>query len=106
MAVAHNVFSTITILYNQVSLQRTGKLYMKIVVAPQAFKGSLSATEVGNSMIKGIENVIEDSNNILIPVADGGDGTLETLVASSKGKINSIKVTGPLGEQQDAEWGA
>ena len=106
MAVAHHVFSTITILYNQVSLQRTGKLYMKIVVAPQAFKGSLSATEVGNSMIKGIENVIEDSNNILVPVADGGDGTLETLVESSKGEINSIKVTGPLCEQQDAAWGA
>tara|TARA_Y100000590_G_C15717607_1_gene1012388 strand:+ start:1736 stop:2899 length:1164 start_codon:yes stop_codon:yes gene_type:complete len=79
---------------------------MKIVVAPQAFKGSLSATEVGNSMIKGIENVIENSTNILIPVADGGDGTLETLVESSQGKINSVKVTGPLGDQQDSAWGA
>ena len=79
---------------------------MKIVVAPQAFKGSLSATEVGNSMIKGIENVIENSTNLLVPVADGGDGTLETLVESSQGKINSIKVTGPLGEQQNSAWGA
>ena len=79
---------------------------MKIVVAPQAFKGSLSATEVGNSMIKGIENVIENSTNILIPVADGGDGTLETLVESTQGKINSVKVTGPLGGQQDSAWGA
>ena len=79
---------------------------MKIVVAPQAFKGSLSATEVGNSMIKGIENVIENSTNLLVPVADGGDGTLETLVESSQGKINLIKVTGPLGEQQNSAWGA
>ena len=79
---------------------------MKIVVAPQAFKGSLSATEVGNSMIKGIENVIENSTNLLVPIADGGDGTLETLVESSQGKINSIKVTGPLGEQQNSAWGA
>ena len=79
---------------------------MKIVVAPQAFKGSLSATEVGNSMIKGIENVIENSTNLLVPIADGGDGTLETLVESSQGKINLIKVTGPLGEQQNSAWGA
>ena len=79
---------------------------MKIVVAPQAFKGSLSATEVGNSMIKGIENVIANSTNLLVPVADGGDGTLETLVESSQGKINLIKVTGPLGEQQNSAWGA
>ena len=79
---------------------------MKIVVAPQAFKGSLSATEVGNSMIKGIENVIPNSTNLLVPIADGGDGTLETLVESSQGKINLIKVTGPLGEQQNSAWGA
>ena len=79
---------------------------MKIVVAPQAFKGSLSATEVGNSMIKGIENVISNSTNLLVPIADGGDGTLETLVESSQGKINLIKVTGPLGEQQNSAWGA
>ena len=79
---------------------------MKIVVAPQAFKGSLSATEVGNSMIKGIENVITNSTNLLVPIADGGDGTLETLVESSQGKINLIKVTGPLGEQQNSAWGA
>ena len=79
---------------------------MKIVVAPQAFKGSLSATEVGNSMIKGIENVIANSTNLLVPIADGGDGTLETLVESSQGKINLIKVTGPLGEQQNSAWGA
>ena len=79
---------------------------MKIVVAPQAFKGSLSATEVGNSMIKGVENVIANSTNLLVPIADGGDGTLETLVESSQGKINLIKVTGPLGEQQNSAWGA
>ena len=79
---------------------------MKIVVAPQAFKGSLSATEVGYSMIQGIQNVIQDAKNILVPVADGGDGTLETLVESSKGKIKSIAVTGPLGKSQDANWGA
>ena len=79
---------------------------MKIVVAPQSFKGSLSATEVGYSIIQGIQNVIQDAKNILVPVADGGDGTLETLVESSKGKIKSIAVTGPLGKSQDADWGA
>ena len=79
---------------------------MKIVVAPQAFKGSLSAIEVGHSIIKGIKNVIQDSTNVLVPVADGGDGTLETLVESSKGKLKEITVTGPLGECQKAAWGA
>ena len=53
---------------------------MKIVLAPQAFKGSISALEVANAMADGVRKVIPDAETVAVPVADGGDGTLETLV--------------------------
>ncbi|HIA17352.1 MAG TPA: glycerate kinase, partial [Dehalococcoidia bacterium] len=58
---------------------------MKIVIAPQTFKGSISALEVANAMRDGIELELEDAQLELVPVADGGDGTLETLVEISNG---------------------
>ena len=79
---------------------------MKIVIAPQTFKGSISALEVANAMRDGIELELEDAQLELVPVADGGDGTLETLVEISNGEIKTAKVTGPLGGPHTAEWGA
>ena len=79
---------------------------MKIVIAPQAFKGSISALDAAMAMQTGILNVIPDSETVLVPVADGGDGTLETLVEGSSGTIRTTPVTGPLGERREAAWGA
>ena len=79
---------------------------MKIVIAPQAFKGSISAMEVSKAIQEGVINVFPDSEIILCPVADGGDGTLETLVASTGGSINETTVTGPIGNPVRALWGA
>ena len=79
---------------------------MKVVIAPQAFKGSISALEAAEAMSDGIRRVVDDAQTVLVPVADGGDGTLETLVQGSGGEIRSAKVTGPLGESIVAEWGA
>ena len=53
---------------------------MKVVIAPQAFKGSISALDVAKAMGKGVKLVVPDAEIAIVPVADGGDGTLETLV--------------------------
>ena len=79
---------------------------MKVVIAPQAFKGSISALEVAKAMGEGVKLVVPDAEIELVPVADGGDGTLGTLVEGSGGEIRSVSVTGPLGEKRTAEWGA
>ncbi|MCH8108626.1 MAG: glycerate kinase, partial [Chloroflexi bacterium] len=79
---------------------------MKIVIAPQAFKGSISALEVASAMRDGVYRAVADAETVLVPVADGGDGTLETLVDISAGEIKTSQVTGPLGDNIEAQWGA
>ena len=79
---------------------------MRIVIAPQAFKGSISALDAATAMSEGVKRVLPDAEVIAVPVADGGDGTLETLIEGSGGRNHSIDVTGPLGEKRSAEWGA
>jgi glycerate kinase len=79
---------------------------MKIVIAPQTFKGSISALEAARAMSEGVRRVVGDAETVLVPVADGGDGTLETLVDSSAGEIRTSEVTGPTGEKVVAQWGA
>ena len=79
---------------------------MKIVIAPQAFKGSISALRAAEMMAEGVRRVLPDARTELVPVADGGDGTLETLVEASGGQIRSSQVVGPLGETRPAVWGA
>jgi len=76
------------------------------VIAPQAFKGSITALGAAQAMSEGVLRVVEDATTDLVPVADGGDGTLETLVEGSGGEIRVSEVTGPLGERIDAPWGA
>ena len=78
----------------------------KIVIAPQEFKGSLTAIEIARAIEVGVLRAMPDSATVLAPVADGGDGTLQALVDSSGGRIESATVTGPLGEDVEAEWGA
>lgn len=79
---------------------------MKIVVAPQAFKGSISAQDAGLAMREGVLRVFADAEVEVTPVADGGDGTLQTLVGLTGGSVRSVNVTGPLGERIEAQWGA
>lgn len=79
---------------------------MKIVIAPQAYKGSITALGVAIAAEKGILKVFPKAEVLICPVADGGDGTLETLVEGSGGEINETNVTGPIGERLDASWGA
>ena len=79
---------------------------MKIVIAPQAYKGSISALGVATAAEKGVVKVFPGAEVILCPVADGGDGTLETLVEGSEGETKETKVTGPIGKKLTASWGA
>jgi glycerate kinase len=78
---------------------------LKIVVAPNAFKESLSAPKVAQSMAEGIRRVLPDAIIEKIPVADGGDGTAEALVAATGGNMVVRTVTGPLGQQVEASYG-
>ncbi|MSQ08912.1 MAG: glycerate kinase [Dehalococcoidia bacterium] len=79
---------------------------MKIVIAPQGFKGSLTALEIARAIETGIKRAMPDAETVLVPVADGGDGTLQALVDSSGGRIVTSTVTGPLGKPVQAQWGA
>ncbi len=79
---------------------------MKIVIAPDSYKGSISALNVARSIESGIKKVLPKAECVIVPTADGGDGTLETLVEGSDGEIRSSRVTGPLGEKRNANWGA
>ena len=79
---------------------------MKVVIAPQSFKGSISALDAARAIEEGILRVVPEAETVLVPVADGGDGTLETLVEATSGDIRSTTVTGPIGRPVRAQWGA
>ncbi len=78
---------------------------MKILVAPDSFKGSLTAIEVAESIKKGIKNYKSNIKVDLLPLADGGEGTVQSLVDATQGEIIKEKVTGPLGEEIKTNYG-
>ena len=78
---------------------------MKIIIAPDSFKGSLSAVEAANAINRGIKKVFSEAETVLLPIGDGGEGTMETLVAATGGKILTVSVIGPLGNQIEAAYG-
>jgi glycerate kinase len=78
---------------------------MKVVVAPQALKGSLEGGAVGAAIAAGIRAVAPAAEITVIPVADGGEGTVRALVAATGGELRVAEVTGPLGEPVRAEYG-
>ena len=78
---------------------------MKIVVAPNSFKGSLSATQAAKAIANGVRETFPDAEVIEIPVADGGEGTVEALVAANNGTYGWVDVEGPLGDPVHASYG-
>lgn len=78
---------------------------MKIVIAPQALKGSLSAEETGQAIAEGAREVYPEAELVVIPVADGGEGTTQALVDATNGSLVEQVVTGPLGEPVQAFLG-
>ncbi|MBZ4645925.1 MAG: glycerate kinase [Clostridia bacterium] len=78
---------------------------MKIIIAPDSFKGSNTTIAVANTIEKGIRKVFPDAEIVKIPIADGGEGTVDALVLGAGGKFKEITVTGPLGEKVQAKYG-
>lgn len=78
---------------------------MKIVAAPDSFKGSLSSTEIAEAIERGVHKVDPSITVLKVPVADGGEGTVEALVCATGGTIIPVKVTGPLLKEVDAFYG-
>lgn len=78
---------------------------MKIVIAPDSYKESLSALEVATEIEAGFRDIFPDAQYVKLPVADGGEGTVEAMVAATEGKIVRLNVTGPLGKQVEAFYG-
>lgn len=78
---------------------------MKVVVAPDSFKGSISAREVCNSISKGIYRVFPNAEVHKVPLADGGEGTMENMVYSSSGDFKVVNVKDPLGRDIEGSYG-
>lgn len=78
---------------------------LRIVISPQAFKHSIGATEAALAIQRGILQAAPDAETILIPVADGGDGTLAALIDTTGGSYREATVMGPLGDPSPARWG-
>ncbi|MBN1766227.1 MAG: glycerate kinase [Sedimentisphaerales bacterium] len=78
---------------------------MKIVIAPDSFKGSLTATQACDAIEAGLRRIVPDAEIVKIPMADGGEGTVESLVAATGGHVCELDVTGPLAEMVRAFYG-
>src|SRR5690606_25570432 len=78
---------------------------MKIVIAPDSFKESLAAPQVAEAIARGWRAVFPDADCLLRPMADGGEGTVDAVLAAVGGERRTCRVTGPLGTPVPAHWG-
>ncbi len=78
---------------------------MKVTVAIDSFKGSLSSMEAGQAAAEGVKRVYPDAEICVRPLADGGEGTVEALTVGMGGELQCVSVTGPLGEPVDCRYG-
>lgn len=78
---------------------------MRYLIAPDSYKGSLTAWQVAKAMERGIYRADPDAHVNLLPMADGGEGTVESILASVGGELINQKVTGPMGEIVEAFYG-
>ncbi|HDY8139164.1 TPA: glycerate kinase [Vibrio vulnificus] len=78
---------------------------MKIVIAPDSYKESLTAMDVAIAIEKGFKQVLPDAHYVKLPMADGGEGTVQSMVDATGGTIIEHTVTGPLGQRVDGFFG-
>lgn len=78
---------------------------MKIVIAPDSFKDSLSAAGVAQAIAAGLQQALPHADLVECPMADGGEGTMEAIMAAADGELCSLQVQGPLGQPVTARWG-
>lgn len=79
--------------------------WRRIVVAPDSFKGSASAREVAEALATGLRRALPEATVETVPMADGGEGTVEAMVVATGGRFVDVEVTGPLGEPVTARFG-
>ena len=78
---------------------------MKVVIAIDSFKGSLSSIAAGEAAAAGIRDAIPEAETIVRPLADGGEGTVDALIAGMGGERRTVAVTGPMGRPVEAAYG-
>lgn len=78
---------------------------MKIIIAPDSFKGSLTAQEAALAMAQGVRSVLPDAELVMLPLADGGEGTLDVLISATKGIYKETNVFDPLGRVIKSKYG-
>ncbi len=78
---------------------------MKVVVATDSFKGSMRSDEAGAIIATGLRESLESAEIMVIPVADGGEGTTDAVVRATGGELKGVEVTGPLGDPVTAHYG-
>lgn len=78
---------------------------MKIVIAPDSFKESMSALEAATAIEAGFSKVIPDATYVKVPMADGGEGTVQSIIDATDGQIKRVTVTGPLYDPVEAFYG-
>ncbi len=88
-----------------INLKRRGLILRKIVIAPDSFKESFTAMEAADAIERGFRRVFNDVEYVKIPMADGGEGTVQSLVDALDGTIEKKIVVGPLGNEEEAEYG-
>ena len=80
-------------------------LFMKILIAPNAFKGTIMADDVANAIKKGITSVSKEINVISRAISDGGDGSLDSFIKLFNGTYRNSPSTDPLGRRIEVTWG-
>lgn len=78
---------------------------MKITVAIDSFKGSLTTFQAGNAIAEAAKSVFKDVEVSVCPLADGGEGTMEAIILSNNGEIHEVEVTNPIGQRIQAKYG-
>jgi len=78
---------------------------LRVVIAPQSFKGSVDAVAVASAIARGVRRVWPRADCVELPLADGGEGTALALVRATGGEMRSARVHDPLGREVDAHWG-
>ena len=86
-------------------MHKGGETTLKIIIAPDSFKGSMDAIDVAKSIEKGVKRVLPRCETLLLPVGDGGEGTLEVLIKATGGEIRTCHVKGPRGDMVEAKYG-
>ena len=77
---------------------------MKIIISPDSFKGSVSAVDVAKSIEEAVLEVNKDAKTVIMPVADGGEGTIDAIASCVPAEIHELSVCGPMGEDATASY--